>query len=106
MAFQELSVPGRSRNHQKDKVMNTKERHIKENEKTERQEEELRRNESPNSDLISESLMAEGKMRKRRDTQRINRLWLWLGVIVLVFILLFWLFAIGTFGDLANWFNG
>lgn len=45
-------------------------------------------------------------MRKRHDTRKTNRLWLWLGVIVLVFILLFWLFAIGTFGDLVNWFNG
>ena len=35
-----------------------------------------------------------------------NRLWVWLGVLVLIFILLYWLFAIGTFGDLANWFNG
>ena len=35
-----------------------------------------------------------------------NRLWVWLGVLVLIFIILYWLFAIGTFGDLANWFNG
>lgn len=35
-----------------------------------------------------------------------NRLWLWLGVIVLIFILIYWLFAIGTFGDLQDWFNG
>lgn len=40
------------------------------------------------------------------DTPRTNRLWVWLGVLVLIFILLYWLFAIGTFGDLANWFNG
>ena len=38
--------------------------------------------------------------------QRGNRLWVWLGVLVLIFILLYWLFAIGTFGDLANWLNG
>ena len=55
----------------------------------------------------------EGKnIRKNRqdndDVQpsRSNRLWVWLGVLVLIFILLYWLFAIGTFGDLANWFNG
>lgn len=35
-----------------------------------------------------------------------SRLWLWLGVIVLIFILVYWLFAIGTFGDLQDWFNG
>lgn len=86
--------------------MDTKERHIRENEGRERREEELRRDEAPNADLIAESLPARGKERKRRNTVKINRLWLWFGVIVLVFILLFWLFAIGTFGDLANWFNG
>ena len=36
----------------------------------------------------------------------LNRLWVWLGVVVLILIILYWLFAIGTFGDLANWFNG
>ena len=49
-------------------------------------------------------------LRKRRDDDDIapqrNRLWVWLGVLVLIFILLYWLFAIGTFGDLADWFNG
>lgn len=55
----------------------------------------------------------EGKniRRNRQDNDdlqpsRSNRLWVWLGVLVLIFILLYWLFAIGTFGDLANWFNG
>ncbi len=38
--------------------------------------------------------------------QKSNRLWVWLGVLILIFILIYWLFAIGTFGDLANWFNG
>ena len=47
--------------------------------------------------------------RQKDDDQiapRSNRLWVWLGVLVLIFIILYWLFAIGTFGDLANWFNG
>ncbi|MDE6650762.1 MAG: hypothetical protein K2K45_12635 [Muribaculaceae bacterium] len=39
-------------------------------------------------------------------TPKGSRLWVWLGVLVLIFIILYWLFAIGTFGDLANWFNG
>ncbi len=77
--------------------MDTRERHIKENE---------RREEAPNADLLADSLPANGKERKRKDTVKINKLWLWFGVIVLIFILLFWLFAIGTFGDLADWFNG
>lgn len=86
--------------------MDTKERHVRENESNEKREERLRREEAPNADLTSGSLPAEGKMRKRNDTVKINRLWLWLGVLLLVFILLYWLFAIGTFGDLMNWFNG
>lgn len=51
-------------------------------------------------------LKEEGRMRKEDGKQRSSRLWIWLGVLVLIFILLYWLFAIGTFGDLANWFNG
>ena len=34
--------------------------------------------------------------RKRRNSI-LNKVWLWIGVIVLVAILLYWLFAIGTF---------
>lgn len=48
----------------------------------------------------------ENRQRKEDSTPTGNRLWVWLGVLVLIFILLYWLFAIGTFGDLANWFNG
>ncbi|MBD5201675.1 MAG: hypothetical protein HDS85_06475 [Bacteroidales bacterium] len=69
--------------------MNTKEKHVRENERQD-----------------NENLLANGKNRKRTDTGRTNRLWLWLGVIVLIFILLYWLFAFGTFEDLMNVFNG
>lgn len=48
----------------------------------------------------------ESRQDKETGTQNGSRLWVWLGVLVLIFILLYWLFAIGTFGDLANWFNG
>lgn len=48
----------------------------------------------------------ESRQHKQDTPQQGNRLWVWLGVLVLIFILLYWLFAIGTFGDLANWFNG
>lgn len=51
-------------------------------------------------------LKEEGRMRKEEGKVRSSRLWIWLGVLVLIFILVYWLFAIGTFGDLANWFNG
>ena len=48
----------------------------------------------------------ENRQNNDMGTPRSSRLWVWLGVLVLLFILLYWLFAIGTFGDLANWFNG
>lgn len=51
-------------------------------------------------------LKEEGRIRKEEGTKRSSRLWIWLGVLVLVFIIIYWLFAIGTFGDLQNWFNG
>lgn len=57
-------------------------------------------------DQIIDSMTAEGKNRKRHGTARTNRLWIWLGVIVLIFILIYWLFAIGTFEDLIGYFNG
>lgn len=36
----------------------------------------------------------EGKRKARRT---LNKIWLWTGVIILALILLYWLFAIGTF---------
>lgn len=74
--------------------MDTKERHVRED----------RKYETP--DQIASSMPAEGKNRKRNSTVRTNRLWLWLGVIILIFILVYWLFAIGTFEDLIGYFNG
>ena len=75
--------------------MDTKERHVRENEG---------RYETP--DQIAESMPANGKNRKRRSSARTNRLWLWLGIIVLIFILIYCLFAIGTFEDIIGYFNG
>lgn len=51
-------------------------------------------------------LKEEGRLRKEEGAKRSSNLWIWLGVIVLVFIIVYWLFAIGTLGDLSNWFNG
>lgn len=51
-------------------------------------------------------LIEEGRERKENGTKKSNNLWIWLGVLVLIFIIIYWLFAIGTFGDLQNWFNG
>lgn len=53
-----------------------------------------------------ENLLAHGKEKKNGGIARSNRLWLWLGVIVLIFILVYWLFAIGTFEDIIGTSNG
>lgn len=52
------------------------------------------------------SLKAKGKMRKRENTTKINKLWIWLGVLLLIFILLWWLMSIGMFEDLTGVSNG
>lgn len=63
-------------------------------------------------DRAFEAMRKEGRLkeecrkRKADGTRRSNNLWIWFGVIILVFIIIYWLFAIGTFGDLQNWFNG
>ena len=74
--------------------MDTKERHIREN--------EGHRNDDVNSDLIADSLKANGKNRKRESTKNINKLWLWLGVLVLVAILIWWLFTYVIAFDVAG----
>lgn len=53
-----------------------------------------------------QKLRAEGKIRKNNGTRRVNRLWLWLGVLILIFILLWWLYSIGTFEALTGVTNG
>lgn len=77
--------------------MDNKERHIRENEGKDRHD---------NSDIIAQSLTANGRNRKRESTRRTNKLWIWLGVLVLIIILLWWLFSIGMFEDQAGIING
>lgn len=72
--------------------MNSKEKHIRENE--------------GNSDMIANSLKANGRDQHRENTRKINKLWLWLGILVLIAILLYWLFSIGIMEDIAGYFNG
>ena len=72
--------------------MDTKERHIRENEGPRYQE--------------AQKLKAHGKNQKNNGIARSNRLWLWLGVLILIFILVWWLFSIGTFSDLIGTANG
>lgn len=74
--------------------MDTRERHIKEN--------EAHRHDDVNSDVIADGLRAEGKDRKRNSTTRINKLWLWLGVLVLIAILIWWLFTYVIAFDVAG----
>lgn len=74
--------------------MDTKEKHVKENEKRD------------NADLISESMPAEGRNRKNENTRKINRMWLWFGVLVLIAILLWWIFSMGLFEDMTGVANG
>lgn len=59
-----------------------------------------------NADIIADKLRADGKERKRKNTRRINNWWLWFGVIILIFILVWWLWTIGIFGDMSGSFNG
>ena len=77
--------------------MDTRERHIRENEK---------HHDDVNSDVIADGLRANGKNQKRNSTKRINKLWLWLGVLVLLAILLWWLFTYVIFADAAGAING
>ena len=69
--------------------MDSKEKHIKDNG-------------SVNADMIANSLKAEGRERHRENTRKINRLWLWLGVLILVAILLYWLFSMGLMSSIAG----
>ena len=54
----------------------------------------------------AELLRARGRKRHNENMRRVNQLWIWLGVLFLVFILLWWVWSIGTFEDLAAFFNG
>ena len=79
--------------------MDTRERHIRENEGH-------HHHEDATSDVVADSLRAKSKNEKRNSTKRINKLWLWLGVLVLVAILIWWLFTYVIFADTAAVFNG
>lgn len=82
--------------------MDTKDKDIR------KEENELRREERERHipDLEAQRVLAEGKDRRRNGTKRTNKLWLWLGILILVFILLYWLFTIGIFDSLTGAANG
>lgn len=54
----------------------------------------------------SSHLRADAKHRHNNSTRKVNKLWLWLGVLILIFILLWWLYSIGTFEALTGVDNG
>ncbi|MCM1369726.1 MAG: hypothetical protein NC204_05070 [Candidatus Amulumruptor caecigallinarius] len=54
----------------------------------------------------AEHSLANGKRERNKNTRKVNSLWLWLGVIILIFILFWWLYSIGTFEALTGVSNG
>ena len=65
-------------------------------------EKDERHNQADNADMIARSLEAEQKDRQREHTRRMNKLWIWLGVLFLVAILLWFIFGLGLFEASGN----
>lgn len=63
---------------------------------------EKNQNDPVNADQIANSLRVDAKKRQQANISKNNRLWLWLGILVLIAILLYCLFSIGLFGGLQN----
>ncbi|MBD5279902.1 MAG: hypothetical protein HDS35_05105 [Bacteroides sp.] len=59
-------------------------------------------NGSVNADLIADSLRVDAKNRRRDNAAKNNRLWLWLGILVLVAILLYAIFSMGLFEGMTH----
>lgn len=72
---------------------------------TNKKEEELRKEREEVRDA-NRDLRYNAKKRQEETTRKNNRLWLWLGVIILIFILVYWLWTIGIFEDLTGVTNG
>lgn len=81
--------------------MDKKEKHVAENEAKKREDQEYM-----TPDQLASSLPANGRKRRNDNTNRINNLWLWFGVLLVIIILLYWLFTAGILGDLTGFFNG
>lgn len=76
---------------------------IREEKREERREE---RKEQRLPDQNAEEVLANGKKQHNHSTKRINKLWIWLGVIILIFILIWWLWTIGMAEDETGVTNG
>ena len=100
-----LSIYGRvlMTNYDKDtKVMDRKEKHVMESGSVAQRETRQAFRRRP----IAESLPANGRRRKRERRAQDQPPMAPLGVLTLIFILLYWLFSIGIFEDLIGYFNG
>ncbi len=84
--------------------MDTKEKHVRENESEAKRE--VREAKEGYENQIANGLKAEARIRKNDNKRKNNRIWLWFGVLILIFILLWWLFSIGTFDALLGTTNG
>lgn len=51
-------------------------------------------------------IKATGKQHRREHTRKVNKLWIWLGVIILIFILVWWLWTFGIAEDVTGVTNG
>lgn len=56
--------------------------------------------------LEAGKLKAHARNEARKNDRKVNKLWLWLGVLLLICILLWWLWSIGIFEDLTGVTNG
>lgn len=63
---------------------------------------EKNQNNSVDADQIANSLRVDAKKRSQANIAKNNRLWLWLGILVLVAILLYCLFSLGLFGAMSS----
>jgi len=81
--------------------MDTKEKHIRENGKT-----EIRESREGYDHLTGNSHEADRDADKYRGMRKINSLWLWIAILGMISILIWWLFSIGIFNDVIGSTNG
>ena len=63
----------------------------------ERDEKHTQPRQNDNADQIARSLEAEQKATQREHTRKMNKLWIWLGVLILIAIIIWFIFGLGMF---------
>lgn len=58
-------------------------------------EKDEKQHNADNADQIAKSMLANEKEKERERTNRMNRLWIWLGVMFLVAILIWFMYFLG-----------